>query len=201
MVISGRDAERAAAVAAEIGGDASGIAVDLSGPARIVGASSPAIEAVDQLVLAGIDRDQNTVADYQIDGAVGLVALKLVGYTEVIHQLLPRMPDDAAIVVFGGLAKDRPYPGSTTVSTINGGVVGLVNTLATELPPIRINAVHPGIVGDSPFWADKPLDHITSRTPGGPAGDDGGRRRRGRVPPPQPGGQRRRTSPSTVAGC
>ena len=39
--------------------------------------------------------------------------------------------------------------------------------LATELPPIRINAVHPGIVGDSPFWADKPLDHITSRTPGG----------------------------------
>ena len=60
-----------------------------------------------------------------------------------------------------------PTPGSTTVSTINGGVVGLVNTLATELPPIRINAVHPGIVGDSPFWADKPLDHITSRTPGG----------------------------------
>ena len=37
------------------------------------------------------------------------------------------------IVLFGGLAKKRPYPGSTTVTTVNGGVVGMVRTLATEL--------------------------------------------------------------------
>ena len=35
----------------------------------------------------------------------------------------------SSIVLFGGLAKDRPYPGSTTVSTVNGGIVGLVRTL------------------------------------------------------------------------
>ena len=34
------------------------------------------------------------------------------------------MSRDGAIVLFGGLAKDRPYPGSTTVSTVNGGVIG-----------------------------------------------------------------------------
>ena len=164
VVISGRDADRAGAVAAEIGGDIRGIAVDLAVPADL-GTQLAGVEAVDHLVLAGISRDQNTVTDYDIDGALALVTLKLVGYTEVIHQLRPRMADDAAIVVFGGLAKDRPYPGSTTVSTINGGVVGLVHTLATELPPIRINAIHPGIVGDSPFWVGKPLDHVTSRTP------------------------------------
>ena len=28
--------------------------------------------------------------------------------------------------------------------------------MALELAPIRINAIHPGIVGDSPFWAAKP---------------------------------------------
>jgi NAD(P)-dependent dehydrogenase (short-subunit alcohol dehydrogenase family) len=166
VVIAGRDVDRAHAVAAEIGGATRGIAVDLSAPAD-VGTQLTEIDAVDQLVLSAIARDHNTVADYDIDGAVALVVLKLVGYTEVIHQLRPKMPDDGAIVLLGGLAKDRPYPGSTTVSTINGGVVGLVNTLATELPPIRINAVHPGIVGDSPFWVDKPLEHVTSRTPGG----------------------------------
>jgi len=166
VVISGRDADRARAVAAEIGGDTSGIAVDLSAPAD-VGKQLAEIGAVDELVLSAIARDVNTVADYDVDGAVGLVVLKLVGYTEVIHQLQPKMADDAAIVLLGGLAKDRPYPGSTTVSTINGGVVGLVHTLATELAPVRINAVHPGIVGDSPFWVDKPLDHVTARTPGG----------------------------------
>jgi NAD(P)-dependent dehydrogenase (short-subunit alcohol dehydrogenase family) len=164
VVLSGRDADRAGAVAAEIGGDVRGIAVDLSEPAGL-GEQLAGIEAVDHLVLAGISRDHNTIGDYNVDGALALVTLKLVGYTEVIHQLLPRMNPDAAIVVFGGLAKDRPYPGSTTVSTINGGVVGLVHTLATELAPIRINAVHPGIVGDSPFWADKPLDHVLARTP------------------------------------
>ena len=36
------------------------------------------------------------------------------------------------------------------MSTVNGGVYGLVRTLATELAPIRVNALHPGIVGDSP---------------------------------------------------
>ena len=59
------------------------------------------------------------------------------------------------VVLFGGRAKDRPYPGSTMVSTVNGGVTGLVHSLAVELAPIRCNAIHPGIVGDSPYWSAK----------------------------------------------
>jgi NAD(P)-dependent dehydrogenase (short-subunit alcohol dehydrogenase family) len=71
------------------------------------------------------------------------------------------------VVLFGGLAKERPYPGSTTVTTVNGGVATLVHTLALELAPVRVNAIHPGIVGDSPFWAAKPehLETIIARTP------------------------------------
>ena len=65
------------------------------------------------------------------------MTLKLVGYTEVIHALLPRLGDDASILIFGGLARDRPYPGSTTVTTVNGGVTGLVRTLVVELAPRR----------------------------------------------------------------
>src|SRR5262249_38224621 len=49
-----------------------------------------------------------------------------------------------------------PYPGSTTVTTVNGGVTGLVRTLVIELAPIRVNAIHNGIVGDSPQWRDMP---------------------------------------------
>lgn len=46
----------------------------------------------------------------------------------------------------------------------------MVKTLALELAPMRVNAIHPGIIGDSPFWAEKPegvLDAYESRTPGG----------------------------------
>ncbi len=108
--------------------------------------------------------------EYDIDAAVRLVTLKLVGYIEVVHALLPRMTDDASILMFGGLARDRPYPGSTTVTTVNGGVTSLVRTLVIELAPRRVNALHPAIVGDSPQWRDMPperFDALVSRTPTG----------------------------------
>jgi len=53
---------------------------------------------------------------------------------------------------------------------VNGGISGLVRTLAVELAPIRVNALHPGIVGDSPAWKDKPpavLENVLARTPTG----------------------------------
>ncbi|BCL26197.1 SDR family NAD(P)-dependent oxidoreductase [Streptomyces aurantiacus] len=167
VVLTGRDAHRAGTVAKEAG--ARGIALDLSRPREIAGALA-GVERVDHLVLAGISRDQNSVTEYDIEAALHLVTLKLVGYTEVVHTLLPRMTEESAVVIFGGQAKERPYPGATTVATVNAGVTGLVRTLATELAPIRVNAVHPGIVGDSPFWAGKPaevLEDIRARTPSG----------------------------------
>jgi NAD(P)-dependent dehydrogenase (short-subunit alcohol dehydrogenase family) len=93
--------------------------------------------------------------------------MKLVGYTATINALLDRLDADSSVLLFGGRAKDRPYPGSTTVTTVNGGISSLIRTLAIELAPIRFNAIHPGIVGDSPFWKDKPLDAVLARTPTG----------------------------------
>jgi NAD(P)-dependent dehydrogenase (short-subunit alcohol dehydrogenase family) len=168
VVLTGRDPQRAENVAKEIGGDATGVALDLSRPAEIA-ARLDGIEQVDHVILAAIERDLNTAADYDIALATRLVTLKLVGYTEVVHALLPRLSREGSVVLFGGLAKDRPYPGSITVSTINGGVVGLVHALTVELAPIRVNGIHPGIVGDSPFWAEKPeaVERTVSRTPTG----------------------------------
>lgn len=169
VVLTGRDADRAAAVASTVEGAVSARAVDLSEPHTVAGALS-GLERVDYLVISAIERDNNVIADYDIDRALRLVTTKLVGYTEVVHALLPALHDESAIVMFGGRAKDHPYPGSVTVATVNGGVVGMVNALALEMAPIRVNAIHPGIIGDSPFWADKPaavLDGYRSRTPGG----------------------------------
>jgi len=164
VVLTCTDAERAAAAASEIGGRTSGLALDLAHPEGIRESLAP-IGPVKYLVIVAVDRDANSVREYSVERAIRLVTLKLVGYTEVVHALLDRLSDDSAIVLFGGLAKDRPYPGSTTVTTVNGGVAGMVVTLATELAPIRVNAMHPGIVGDSPFWEGKSLDHVLARTP------------------------------------
>lgn len=165
--VTSRDPDRAREAAERIGGDSHGVALDLAEPAGIAGALAE-VGAVSRLVIAAVERDQNSVRDFDLEGAARLVTLKLVGYIEVVHALADRFSDDSSIVLFGGLAKERPYPGSTTVTTVNGGVTAMVKTLGVELAPTRVNAIHPGIVGDSPYWEDKPstvLDPIVERTP------------------------------------
>ena len=169
VVVTGRDQARAQAAADEIGSSTRGIGFDLAEPHAIADHLAE-VGDVDHLVLAAIERDVNNVHEYDIDAALRLVTLKLVGYTEAIHALTPRLGDESSILIFGGLARDRPYPGSTTVTTVNGGVTSLVNTLVTELAPTRINAVHPAIVGDSPQWVDMPAKRrqaLVERTPTG----------------------------------
>ena len=166
VVLSGRQRQRADAVAADLGGKARGIALDLAEPDQLAERLA-GVERVGHLVLAAIERDENKVRSFDLEGATRLATLKLIGYTEVVHQLAPRMDDDGAVVLFGGRAMDRPYPGSTMVSTVNGGVTGLVHSLAVELAPVRCNAVHPGIVGDSPYWSAKgpsALEPVRKRT-------------------------------------
>ena len=169
VVLTGRDGATAEACAAEIGGSTRGIGFDLAEPQTIAGRLAD-IGDVEYLVLAAIDRDSNSVKDYDVAAAIRLATLKLVGYTEVVHALLPKLDDDSAILIFGGLARDRPYPGSTTVTTVNGAVTSLVRTLVIELAPRRVNAIHPAIVGDSPQWKDMPAERfqaLVQRTPTG----------------------------------
>ena len=166
VVVTSRDLERAQAAAREVGGDCVGLAFDLSQPHQIASALAE-VDDVLHLALVALYRDGNKVREYNIDEAIKLVTLKLVGYTEVVHVLAPKMRGEGSIVLFGGLARDQPYPGSTTITTVNGGVSTMVNTLALELAPIRVNAIHPGQVGDTPAWANKPkevLDDLRSRT-------------------------------------
>ena len=166
VVITGRDADRAVSIAAEIGDGVTGIGFDLSEPETIADALAD-IGPVAYLTLVGIARDANPMDDYTIADAVALTTMKLVGYTTVVNVLKDRMSDDSAVVLFGGRAKDRPYPGSTTVTTVNGGVSSLIRTLAIQLAPIRFNALHPGIVGDSPYWEGNQgaLEATIARTP------------------------------------
>jgi len=168
VVLTGQSADNVADAVAEHGDAVRGVTFDLSEPHTIAAALAD-VGPVDRLALVAIDRDQNRVDDYDIDRAIRLVTLKLVGYTAVVSALRDRLSDASSIVLFGGMAKERPYPGSTTVTTVNGGVVGLTRTLVEELRPVRVNSIHPGVVGDSPYWSGKPaaIAKYTSETPTG----------------------------------
>lgn len=166
VVITGRDAARSEEIASGIGEGATGIGVDLTEPGTIAAALAD-VGPVSRLVISAILRDHNPIDTYDYSTALDLVTMKMVGYTETIHSLIPRFSDETSVVLFGGLAKERPYPGAVTVATVNGGVSTMINDLVIELAPIRFNAIHPGIVGDSPYWEGQDLQRFVDRTPTG----------------------------------
>jgi NAD(P)-dependent dehydrogenase (short-subunit alcohol dehydrogenase family) len=168
VLITGRDATRTAGIAKEMGAKVRGIGLDISEPETIEAALAD-LPHIDHLALVAVDRDYNSARDYDVARARKIVTLKLIGYTEVAHTLFPRMGAGASAVLFGGLASERPYPGSTSITTVNGAVSSLIRTLAVELAPVRFNAIHPGIISDSPQWSEKKeaIANIEKRTPGG----------------------------------
>ena len=164
VVVTSRDLSRASASAAELGPGVQGLAVDLSRPETIEAAVSQ-ITDVDHLVVTATSQVPNTLADFDVAAAVTAHTIKLVGYAEVVRALRDRFRPGASVVLFGGVAKDRPYPGSTVVTTHNAGLGGLARTLAVQIAPHRVNVLHPGIVGDSPKWRDMPNHPHVARSP------------------------------------
>ena len=168
VILTGRAAANVETAVARVPGTR-GLVFDLAEPHSIRDALAD-VGQVRRLALVAIDRDVNNVREYDIDKAIRLATLKLVGYTTVVNALLDRLdPATSSILLFGGMAKERPYPGSTTVTTVNHGVVGITRTLVTELAPMRVNSIHPGVVGDSPYWSGKTaaIERYTSETPMG----------------------------------
>ena len=178
VVLTGRDPDNVAAAVAEAtaaaatagrGGSVSGLAFDLAEPTSI-GSALAGVGPVRHLVLAAIDRDHNSVADYDIARAIRLVTLKLVGLhggrARAAGSPRRRRPRCSCSVAW---PRSGPIPARLTVTTVNGGVTGLTRTLVEELRPIRVNSIHPGVVGDSPYWAEKPeaIARYTSATPTG----------------------------------
>ncbi|MFI2363353.1 SDR family oxidoreductase [Promicromonospora sp. NPDC019610] len=164
VIVTSRDKSVAETTAARLGSGARGLALDLAQPETIE-ASMTDVSEVDHLVITAVGQAANTLAQFSITDAVSAVTMKLVGYAETVRVLHDRFTPDASVVLFGGLAKERPYPGSTIVTTFNAGITGLVRTLAVEIAPHRVNAMHPGLIGDSPRWRDVPNPPHSAQTP------------------------------------
>ena len=159
VTVAGRNSATAAAAAETLGPSVHGIAVDLGNIATIRSAIAGETP-IDHLVITAIHRAATSIREFSAADAEALARVKLVGYPEAVRGALPRLLPTSSIVLFGGLAKAKPYPGSTMVSSVNGGVVGLTRTLAVELAPIRVNCISPGLVPDTPYWEKLARDGV-----------------------------------------
>ncbi|WP_265445962.1 SDR family oxidoreductase [Flexivirga meconopsidis] len=130
------------------------------------------VEPIDHLILAALDRDQNDIADFRPDDAAKTSLMKNVGYAASVHYALKKLSPEGSVVMFSGLSMWRPMPGSTTISMANAGVVGLANSLALQIAPVRVNVITPGVVVGTqavdhadPVRAET-YERLRQRTPG-----------------------------------
>ena len=132
VIVTSRDAGRAREVAAQLGPQHEGLALDLAKPDSIAG-QLRALPPLDHLALVGSERDRNTLAGYDIAAGTSAVIVKVVGYTAVIKALIPTFNAGASIVVLGGIARRVGYPGSTSTGLVNGAVSSMAQTFAAGM--------------------------------------------------------------------
>lgn len=110
--------------------------------------------------------DQLVVALSGSDGAGPLATLDLTrlrrsfdakfwGHITTVKAALPRLAEDGSITLIGAITARTGMPGTAGLAAINGAVEAMVQPLAIELAPIRVNAVSPGLV-DTPWWSGLP---------------------------------------------
>ena len=94
--------------------------------------------------------------EMDLDGFQGSFA-KLWGYVNTVRLGAPHMAQDGAIVLFSGYPARKSKPGSIAIGTVGNAVEGFVKLAASEIKPLRINAVCPGLI-DTPMFTQQGED-------------------------------------------
>lgn len=68
-----------------------------------------------------------------------------------LRAALPHVAPDGSITLVGAATARAAMPGTAGIGSLNAAVEGLIQPLAAELAPMRVNAVSPGYV-DTPWW-------------------------------------------------
>lgn len=108
----------------------------------------------DHLTTPGGEVTGGNFLDLDLQEAKKAFDSKFWGQYQAAKYGAPKIRSGGSITLFSGGNSQRPLPQASVRAAVNSAVEGLARALATELSPIRVNAVSPGPV-------DTPLhDHL-----------------------------------------
>jgi len=151
--VVGRDKERLDAVdAGLVGHQADGADRDA------MAAVAETIGTVDHLVvtLSGSE-GMGPIATLDLDTLRRAFDAKFWGHVTTVQAVLPRLAPTGSITLVSAITARTGMAGTAGLAAINGAIESLVQPLAVELAPIRVNGVSPGLV-DTPWWSGMPED-------------------------------------------
>jgi NAD(P)-dependent dehydrogenase (short-subunit alcohol dehydrogenase family) len=161
VVVSGRDAERGAAVAEQItaaGGRAAFVAGDVARPEtseRLVAECRHRFGRVDLAVANAGVLGLGSVMDLSPESWRQTLAVNLDSVFYLMRAAIPAMKEagGGAIVVNASIAAFKAFPNHAAYCASKGAVVALVRQVAVDVAPaIRVNAICPGPVDTPLLW-------------------------------------------------
>ncbi|MEU5098736.1 SDR family oxidoreductase [Streptomyces sp. NPDC020996] len=169
LVLAGPDPRKLEWTAGELTGPALVAPVDLADEDSIARLARQT-GAFDHLVSTAAMPANGPLADLDLAAVQRAFAAKVIGPLLLAKHLAGQAAVGGSFTFFSGVAAWRPAPERTVMATTNGALAFLVQALAVEIAPVRVNAVSPGIV-DTGSWdglgADKEafLRQVAERNP------------------------------------
>jgi 3-oxoacyl-[acyl-carrier protein] reductase len=148
---AGLNREKAAALVAELGGNALAVEGDVRQAASAERAVAQVVETFGRLDIlvnnAGILRDRS-LAKMSFDEWQSVIDTNLTGVFNMCKAAAPRLSEGGRIVSLASIAAIVGFFGQANYAAAKAGVVGLTKVLSRELgrKGITVNAVAPGVV-------------------------------------------------------
>lgn len=148
--IAGRRGDRMTDATAAVEG-AHGHVLDAGNPeaVRTIAASIAPIQRL-VITVAG-SGGAGPLADLTVDDLRRAFEEKYWPTVTALKASLPHLAENASVTLVGAVTARMAMPGTAGIGSLNAAVEGLVQPLAAELAPIRVNAVSPGYI-DTPWW-------------------------------------------------
>jgi len=149
VVIGSSQAEKVASAVKQLGGDASGFAVDVSNEASVA-AFFEQVGAFDHLVFTAGDWGMSffaPVRDIDIAAQQAGMAVRFWGALLAVKYGCRTIAPNGSITLTGGMLAHRPLKGAPVVTAVAGAIEHLTVGLSLDIAPVRVNAVCLGMIG------------------------------------------------------
>ncbi|GAB7003592.1 SDR family oxidoreductase [Nocardioides sp. AN3] len=144
-MVAGRNRSDLERVVTELGGNGRALSVDFAQPESIEKMAQDLGE-FDHLVSTVSMHATGPIAQSSDDEIQWAIDAKVLGPIRLVRSTADLVQPQGSFTFFSGMAAWRPRPGSVVTSMVNGALASLVQAMAVELAPVRVNAVSPGPV-------------------------------------------------------
>jgi NAD(P)-dependent dehydrogenase (short-subunit alcohol dehydrogenase family) len=161
VIITGRNEERLAAAAEEVGAERTA-AFDVTDFARLGEFFADLPGPIDHTLLTGPGPYYAPIADFDFDRARRDVESHVMLPLYIAKSAVGRVRPGGTLLFVGGTGGRRTAPGFSLITALTASLPAMARNLALEIAPIRVNVIAAGFV-DTPLSASLLGDQLEAR--------------------------------------